>query len=370
MKHMSGTDVLIEGERTEKSVEELLLDTENPRLSSGEGGETQDELLKILWSEMAVIEVALSIAANGFFPEEPLLVIPSDKKGHKYIVIEGNRRFAAVLLLREQNLRNKFKATDLPKLGAAARAKLDKIPVSIYPNRKSLWTYCGFRHIHGVKPWDAFSKSRYIATVHEEYDVPLAEIAERIGDRHSTVKRLYRGYTVLKQAEDKASFDVEDRVKSKFYFSHLYTAIDQPEFQKFLGIAPKDSVKSNPVPTSKLEALAELMKWLYGKKSEKLEPVVRTQFPDLNTLRVVISKASSLSALRSGYPLERCLEIAIGDKRRFREALTSAKEDLQQAAGSVITGYKGEDDLYEINNDIHLLSSKIRKEMDSKREDS
>ena len=32
------------------------------------------------------------------------------------------------------------------------------------------------------------------------HEVPLATIADRIGDRHSTVARLYRGYTVLKQA--------------------------------------------------------------------------------------------------------------------------------------------------------------------------
>ena len=106
------------------------------------------------------------------------------------------------------------------------------------------------------------------------------------------------------------------------------------------------------------------------KKSQDVEPVVRTQNPDLNTLREVIGKASALAALRSGYSLERCLEIAIGDRRRFREALTRAKEEMQQAAGSVITGYKGEDDLYELNSDIHLLSTKIRKEMESKREES
>ncbi len=362
----------VTGQRDEIAVERLLLDVENPRLSSGEGGNTQDELLKILWSEMAVIEVALSIAANGFFPEEPLLVIPSDaKEGRgRYVVVEGNRRFAAVRLLRDPGLRSKVKATDLPRISAAAREKLDKIPVSIYPDRKSLWTYCGFRHIHGVKPWDAYSKSKYIATVHEDCKVPLSEIAERIGDRHSTVKRLYRGYTVLQQAQEKASFDVEDRAKSKFYFSHLYTALDQPEFQKFLGISEDGTIKANPVPKGKLENLSELLRWLYGKKSQDVEPVVRTQNPDLNTLREVIGKASALAALRSGYSLERCLEIAIGDRRRFREALTRAKEEMQQAAGSVITGYKGEDDLYELNSDIHLLSTKIRKEMESKREES
>ena len=72
-------------------VEHLLLDVKNPRLASGFGGETQEDLLRVLWTEMAVDEVALSIAANGFFREEPLLVIRADDvrggKG-KYIVVE------------------------------------------------------------------------------------------------------------------------------------------------------------------------------------------------------------------------------------------------------------------------------------------
>ena len=65
-------------------IEQLLLDMKNPRLASGAGGETQEDLLKVLWTEMAVDEVAFSIAANGFFREEPLLVIPGDEvKGGK-----------------------------------------------------------------------------------------------------------------------------------------------------------------------------------------------------------------------------------------------------------------------------------------------
>jgi len=360
----------IQGERKWVPVEQLLLDTDNPRLASGPGGKTQEDLLRLLWTEMAVDEVAFSIAANGFFPEEPLLVIPADGKKEKYIIVEGNRRFAAVILLRDAKLRGKIKATDLPTIDAARHAGLNELPVSVYPDRESLWTYCGFRHINGIEPWDAFSKAKYVATVYEKYKVPLAEIASRIGDRHATVKRLYRGYKILQQAEEKASFNKDDRVRNRFYFSHLYTAVDQPEFQKFLGIGPEDSLTPNPTPKSKLSHLRELVTWLYGKKSAGIEPVVKTQNPDLNTLREVISKPASLSALRSGYSLDKCYEISIGDNRRFRDALTSAKEELQQAKGTITTGYAGEDDLYETINDIVLVAAKIRDEMENKRTQS
>lgn len=354
-------------------VDQLLLDFENPRLTSAaDGPMSQDDLVRVLWNEMAVDEVAFSIAANGFFPEEPLLVIPAANGKHKehkgkYIIIEGNRRFAGVRLLREPRLRDKVKASDLPTVSQERLSTLAKIPVSIYPDRESLWSYCGFRHINGIKPWDAFSKAKYVADVHENYDISLDRIASTIGDRHATVVRLYRGYKILEQAESKANFDREDRVRNRFYFSHLYTATDQPEFQKFLGIDSATSLKPNPVPKSKLSQLKELMHWLYGKKSAQIEPVVRTQNPDLNLLREVISKPASLAALRSGYSLEKCYEIRIGDKRRFRDAITSAKEELQQAKATVTTGYVGEEDLYETIKDIMLYAETIKDEMESKR---
>jgi hypothetical protein len=351
----------------------LLLDAENPRLSSGpDGAVQQDDLARVLWNEMAVDEVALSIAANGFFPEEPLIVIPSDsnqkdEKKQKYIVVEGNRRLAAIRILREPALRAKLKATDIPTIDEESRSKLDKIPVFVYPNRESVWAYCGFRHINGTKPWDSFSKAKYVTSVLQNFGVPLPVIAERIGDRHSTVKRLYRGYRILQYAEEHRLFEMEDRVRNKFYFSHLYTAVDQLEFQEFLGITAEGSLKSDPVPKPKRAELKDLMTWLYGRKSADVEPVVRSQNPDLNRLREVVSKPSSLAALRAGYSLDRAFEISIGDKRRFRTALTSAKEELQQAKATVTTGYTGDEDLFETMSEIMAYASTVRDEMAAKR---
>jgi len=77
----------------------LLLDADNPRLASGfkpTEKPTQHQLLEVLWKEMAVDEVAFSIAENGYYPEERLLVI-RDAHGSSFIVIEGNRRVAAVV---------------------------------------------------------------------------------------------------------------------------------------------------------------------------------------------------------------------------------------------------------------------------------
>ncbi|MEW5958588.1 MAG: hypothetical protein AB1801_12730 [Chloroflexota bacterium] len=349
-------------------IEQLLLDTENARLAWRVNGDNQTELVRILWTEMAVDEVAFSIAENGFFRSEPLFVIianpdEQEEKNRKYIVVEGNRRLSAVLLLRDRKLREKIKATNLPDIDEKRRESLDKLPAIVYSSRESLWTSLGFRHINGIKPWDSFSKAKYVAEVHETYGIPLPEIAQKIGDRHATVKRLYRGYKILQQAESQAGFDKEDAARSRFYFSHLYTAADQKEFQEFLDINPETSLRPNPVPDSKLTELGQLMTWLYGKKSAGIEPVVRTQNPDLNTLRRVISKPVSLSALQSGHSLELSYAVAIGDRRRFRDALTSAKLELQNAKATVTTGYRGEEDLYDTITDIIRLAETIESEM-------
>jgi hypothetical protein len=353
-------------------VDRLLLDSENPRLASSALTTGQKDLLRVLWTEMAVDEVALSIAENGFFPEEPLFVIPAETtkqkaSKNKFVVVEGNRRLAAVMLLRDDNLRKELKATDIPSIGAKKKAALDQLPVSIYNDREELWEYFGFRHINGPKEWDAFSKASYVATVYEQYHVPLDKIARKIGDYHSTVKRLYRGYVLLRQAEAKAGFNKEDRIRNRFYFSHLYTAADQQEFQQFLGISAQTSLRANPVPKAKLENLGELMIWLYGSKSEGKEPIVTSQNPDLNLLRRVVGQPNALAGLRSGLSLYRAHDIAVGDKSRFRWALTRAREELVQASGTVTTGYSGEDDLYQTMTDILLVGGGLRETMEKKR---
>lgn len=80
-------------------LDDLILDVKNPRLA--ELGITSTatpfDLVKALWEKMAVEEVATSIAYSGYFDHEPLFVEPAPNG--KYVVIEGNRRLAAVKLL-------------------------------------------------------------------------------------------------------------------------------------------------------------------------------------------------------------------------------------------------------------------------------
>ena len=83
---------------TPMAVSDLTFDVKNPRLP--EFGLTinssEAAVARVLWDAMDVRELVMSIAASGFFRHEPLIVAREDGKN---IVIEGNRRLAAVRVL-------------------------------------------------------------------------------------------------------------------------------------------------------------------------------------------------------------------------------------------------------------------------------
>jgi hypothetical protein len=365
---VNGSSAFVKPKFEDIPVGNLLFDFDNPRLTVEADIKTDPDMVKVLWQTMAIDEIVDSISANGFFREEPLIAIPKDSgksnpQTDKFVVVEGNRRLAAVRLLLDKGLQKEVGAKDVPSVSQKLSQDLQRLPVGVYSERKQVWAYLGFRHINGPKPWDALGKAQFVARVYEGQGVDLAQIARQIGDRNVTVKRLYRGFTLLRQAETQTKFDREDAKKNRFFFSHLYTAADQDEFQTFLGIDADGSLKKDPVSKKKLRELAELMLWIYGSRSNNKEPLVQTQFPDLNTLREVLRTPEGISALRAGYSLDRAHEISVGDPQRFREAMTKAREDLVQANGTVINGYDGESELLSVSEEIVRLATRVDDEI-------
>jgi hypothetical protein len=348
------------------SPEDLLLDAKNPRLVefAHTSNPTQFELLRTLWQKMAVDELAMSIAANGFFPHEPLFVIEDDGK---HIVIEGNRRLAALKLLRDPVLRKRLRITDLPALSEKKQKELDKIP-TVITTRKDLWQYVGFKHVNGPAKWGSYAKAQYIAFVKENYKVPLDQIAEQIGDKNRTVQRLYRAMMVIQQAEAADVFHRENRYKGSFAFSHLYTGLDYDGFKRFLKLRDATADSKEPVPKDRINELGELCKWLYGdKRGDTMKPVIQSQNPDLATLDEILMKDESIDALRSGMTLALAHDVSLGEDRIFRESLQQAKHHLSRASGTLTIGFKKEDtDLLRTAESIADMADDLVAQMERK----
>ena len=352
------------GQITSVKVSDLAFDLKNPRLPDFNltNNPTEEEVIGVLWEAMDVMELVLSIAASGFFRHEPLIVAREDGKN---IVIEGNRRLAAVKVLTEPGIAEDLKA-DVPKLTKNAREALGELP-TISSTREDAWRYLGFKHVNGPAKWSSYAKSRYIADVHRKFGVALEEIANQIGDTHKTVQRLFRGLMVIEQAERLKVFSREDRWRNHFSFSHLYTGVGYEGISAFLGLRTETEEDLEPVPAEKKEELRELCLWMYGSRKEETPPIIETQNPHLRQLDAVVGNEEALAALRSGSSLAAAHEMSRPSSTLFEEALYASKRELEKARSMLSTGYNGSDNLLRVADAVADLANDLYEEMERKR---
>ena len=345
---------------TPMKVTNLAFDLENPRLAEFDlNNDSPDtEVIQVLWEAMDVRELVLSIAASGFFQHEPLIVM---HQGGKNIVIEGNRRLAAVRVLLDPML-VEAPEEHIPTIDRAAREELKRLP-TILGTREDTWRYIGFKHVNGPAKWSSYAKSQYIAKVYREFKVPLEDIAMQIGDTHRTVQRLFRGMMVIEQAERMNVFSRQDRWRRHFAFSHLYTGLGYSGISSFLGLRPESEEDTEPVPPGNKEQLRELFLWLYGSKKEDKPPVVQSQNPDLRRLDGVVTNREAVAALRAGVDIALAFEISRPSSNVFEESLHAAKRDLEKARSLVSTGYDGSEQLLTTAMEVAILGDDLYEEM-------
>ena len=348
---------------TYKQTTDLVFDRHNPRLTDFDLSRTttDQEIIQILWDTMDVNELVLSIAASGFYPHEPLIIA---RENDANVVIEGNRRLAAVRVLLDPTIIS-APNTAMPQLSEDKRKALQQLPV-LKSTREASWRHLGFKHVNGPAMWGSYAKSRYIADVHRKYGVPLDEIAQQIGDTHRTVQRLYRGLMVVEQAERMKIFNREDRYRNHFSFSHLYVGLPYDGISSFIGLESEAEESEQPVPVEKKAELGELLLWMFGSKRENKTPVIESQNPHLRQLDAVVTDPEAVAALRKGLPLSVAHEISRPAPNVFEEALVESKRSLEKARSLLTTGYSGSKNLLSIADDVAQLADDLYREMERK----
>ncbi len=184
---------------TKLSVASLFLDPFNPRIPSSGEGLTQDELMEDLVQNDRVLDLAKSIAANGYFPVEALIIVKED--GKRYVV-EGNRRLAALKLL--------LKPEDAPEGWGKKFAKLANrvspdtirsVNVVVAPNREAAAPVVRSKHTRPqVEKWSPLMQAKFyfnlvakdehdIPSIEREHNIPASEVADAL--------QMYRMYQVI-----------------------------------------------------------------------------------------------------------------------------------------------------------------------------
>src|SRR5438046_2934606 len=106
-------------------LDHLLLDPNNPRLDPQHNFQLdeQDRILQHIAEEFHLDELFDSIVASGrYWEHEPLI---ATHHGKKWIVLEGNRRLAAVRLLVTPGLPEKIGYKGVPAIDEKLRKNLE-----------------------------------------------------------------------------------------------------------------------------------------------------------------------------------------------------------------------------------------------------
>ena len=320
----------------------LHMDLENPR-APDETFESEDEVLDYLVDHADVQELIKSILSSGWLDYEPLIVQTDDN-----VVLEGNRRLAALRILADPELRSRL------KIVLDEEPQADSLPTRVrvrrVSSRSAARDFIGFKHINGPFKWDALAKAKYAADWYEE-DRDIKKISRRLGDGHNTVVRLLNGWKVLRQSLG-SGFDQKQRTKASFSFSHLYTALSRPNVRHYLGLPADDMsaiLASDPVPEANLNRLQTFMSWLYGQRNEPT--LIRSQNPDLTKLVDVLGNETARIMLEAN----RDLDFAYGqveDKQlQFSKALMNTIKQAEDTL-RLVGNFDGRGDLMSAGDNL------------------
>jgi len=341
-------------------VEDLLLDTENPRFGSKNKPQSQEDIAIKLEMGYDIITVAESIARNGFFANEPLIVIKSPTSD-KYTVIEGNRRFTSLLALTNEEIRSKmYQRERLNELAAASVfTKDDLIPVTLVDNRELIAPILGFRHISGIMEWQPLAQAMFIAKLIDEEGYSFETAAEVVGKSKSDIAGMYRNQAIAKQAAD-VGMNTSGLENS---FSSLTVAMSSPGIRAFIAAPLGNAVTPGmkPIPEENYPELKELLAFLFG--DELKEPVIRDT-REINRLGKVIQNPTGLETLRSTWSLAEA-EAAIKEQgmdpyTRLLNRLRTANESVKSTFDD-ISDYLTDSKVKEYVQILHENTENLKK---------
>jgi hypothetical protein len=342
--------------------DELHLDPDNPRFITASDVGDLKTFLPWFENDADLLSVADSISTNGYFAGEPLLVAPSKEDPESLVVVEGNRRLAAVLLLHDPGY--------LPKSGRlqemSERTDLEQLktlPCAVYPERGQILDYLGNRHVIGVRQWEPLAKATYLEQLREEA-IRRGEphddrtLARRIGSKADYVRRLLNSLEAFRRVEERG---VATRDEGRF--SILQTALQYAPIARYVGI----DLRNEPDP-DKIDddALDHLARWtLVPQPTERGRPAPKVNSRRLADLSKIVDSEVARNEFIEGASIDRALRLTDASSEALLEALQEATTAVA-AARSQAKQLEGAPDetaraaLADLEEAVGLLGTEMR----------
>lgn len=346
-------------------IELLNLDSQNPRLARDGKGTSQLDLLSTLYSDFDIDELAFSMSANGYFDEEPVVVVPlktpknfllpekiEDQQIYlqklieedkiQFTVVEGNRRTATLKILNDSSLRQKIGVTDdFPKASGKALNDLKVIPAIFYTERSDVTAYLGVRHISGSKKWDFYPRVFYVSKRVEEvfaekgdYKSAFEEVQRQVALRRSdTIVKHYLYYRIAKIVESDLDFDIDPVIKN---FSLIEVAVRSPGIRQYIGLGDNSSFlkeidfKKRVIPSKFNDALEKVLTWIYGNKKKDTQPLF-TDSRNIPSLGKILINPDAREYLARTNDFEGAYERSDGELEMLEKKINDSKKKLESA---------------------------------------
>lgn len=374
-------------------IELIDLDPSNPRIvtyTSGEKDLSQIDLISILYEYFDTQTVAMSLVANGYFDEEPIIIVPNsypedfsleaysdtDKLAKaikklvqenkiRFTVVEGNRRLSTIRLLLDEELRKQigveksYPVVTNPEIFD----DIKKIPCIIYNSRDEVSSYLGVRHISGLLKWDAFAKAAYIyETIGNKIDTGIDDddaikrVQEIVGDRSDTIRKQYVAYRLFLEARDDLSFDVKPLINN---FSLVTVLYNSPGIREYMGVDSysKVNLSERIVPINSLENFKNVLTWIFGDASTGERPVLTDSRNITNKLSYVVNNEYAREYLINHRDLDGAFEHTNGEKEFLNKNLTRAARAIQTSLQFAYKYKKDEDLLKRVKELEDLLTA-------------
>lgn len=302
----------------------LIFDPKNPRLPPEVNPNNEQSIIEYMVREANLLELMQSIFENGYFHSEPLLVAPTKKE--QFIVVEGNRRLAALKLLENPDL-SRVKQNSIKEIISSKEWTTEKIPCIVHNKRDDILNYLGYRHITGVKSWGPLEKARYLQQLFEKNkkqgstEENYKTLAKMIGSRADHVGRLLGSLHLYDLANDKAYFKIKID-PSEIDFSILYTAVGFKNIHEYIGLESPGDIEQEHIKLDKFEFV---FKCLYGPAKRIKDS---REISDLNS---VIGEPDALKEFKNGTPLSEAKFYTNGPIEAFYTLLDKAANLLRNA---------------------------------------
>lgn len=318
-------------------LDDLFLDPINPRLGRDHTGrDVEQEKILDLMQDWNLDELAISFLESGFWPQEAVLVVEEKLYGRNcLVVVEGNRRIAALIMLRNA-INGKIlskKWTQLVDGKKVPNGLFEEIPYILVDSRKDVIAFLGFRHVTGIEEWRPAEKAEYIARMIDEEGLTYEKVMRKIGSKTSTVRQNYISYRLLLQMEERNDISIEN-IEQKF--SVLFLSLRTLGVQLYLSIniTASPAKAKKPVPARRLKALTNYARWLFG---DNKTPPLFTDSRYVDNFGKILESDDAIYYLeRTEKPsFEIAYRIAGGDEPELVNLLEQAADNVESALSTV-----------------------------------